>query len=153
MVSECAGPEQRIGDGDQLSGDGGDDDLVRFSGLAEAICEGSQTWVMMCYDQGRLERHMPQGTAPTCDCPFPAKYSAVTRDRSQSGECCRFFAGNGADLRHFGDPHCAGNRTNPRDRAEDDGHRAQMIFARDGPVDPVFQAWKESQHKTVGSNT
>lgn len=31
---------QGIREGDELSGDGGDDDFVRFSSLAEAICEG-----------------------------------------------------------------------------------------------------------------
>ncbi len=72
---------QRIGDSDQLSGDGGDDNLVRFSSLAEAICEGSQAWVMMCRDQGCLEHHMPEGTATTGDGPFPAKSSTVVRDR------------------------------------------------------------------------
>ena len=58
---------------------------------------------MMCRDQGRLEHHVPQGTATTGDGPFPAKCSAVMRDRGQSGECGSFFAGDGADLRHFGD--------------------------------------------------
>lgn len=130
---------QCIRDGDELSGDCDDDDLVRFSGLAEAICEGSQAWVMMCRDQGCLEDQMPQGTATTGDGPFPAKCSAVMRDRGQSGECCSFFAGDGADLRHFGDQHCAGNRAYPRDGTENGGHLRQVIIARDGPGDPVFQ--------------
>jgi hypothetical protein len=72
---------KRVGDGDQLSGDSGDDDLVRFSSRAEAICEGFQAWVVMCCDQRRLEHYMPQRTATACDGPFSAKDSAVVRDR------------------------------------------------------------------------
>lgn len=108
LSGRCGGPfltalAQRISYGDQLSGHGGDDDLVRFSGLAEAICEGSQAWVMMCRDQRRLDHHQPQGTTTIGDGPFPAKCSAVMRDRGQSGECRCLFASDGADLGHFGD--------------------------------------------------
>ena len=49
---------QSLCDSDQLSGDGGNDDLVRFSGLAEAICEGSQARVVMRRDHGRLKHHV-----------------------------------------------------------------------------------------------
>ncbi len=51
---------QGLRDGDALSGNGGDDDLVRFSSLAGAICEGVQAWGVICRDQCRLERHVPQ---------------------------------------------------------------------------------------------
>ena len=63
---------------------------------------------MVCRDQCRLEHHVPQGTATSSDGPFPAKGSAVERDRGQSSECSSLFAGDGADLGHFGDQHCAG---------------------------------------------
>lgn len=46
---------QRVGDGDQLSGNGGDDDFVKPACFTEAICEGSQAWVVMWRDQRRLE--------------------------------------------------------------------------------------------------
>lgn len=130
---------QGVRDGDELSGDGGDDDLVRFSGLAEAICEGLQVFVVMCRDQCRLEHHMPQGTATSSDGPFSAKGPAVVRDRGQSSECSSLFAGGGADLGHFGDQHCAGNRTDPRDETKNTRDLRQAIIARDGPGDPVFQ--------------
>ncbi len=57
-----------------------------------------QAWVMMCRDQGRLEHHVPQGTATTGDGPFTAKGSAVVRDWGQPSECDGLFAGDGADL-------------------------------------------------------
>jgi len=80
---------------------------------------------------------MPQGTATTDDCPFPAKSSAVMRDQGQSGECGSFFAGDGADLRHFGDQHCACNRAYPWDGTQNGGHLRQVIIARDGPGEAV----------------
>lgn len=72
---------QRVRDGDELHGDGLDDDPVRLSGLAEAICEEFQARVVMPRDQGRLEHHMSQGTATSGDGPFLAKDSAVAHDR------------------------------------------------------------------------
>lgn len=77
---------QGVRNGDEFPGDGGDDNLVRFSYLAEAICEISQAWVVMCRDLCRLEHHVPQGTATSGDGSFPAKGSAVVRDRGQSCE-------------------------------------------------------------------
>lgn len=53
-VPPCAG------DGDQLSGNGGDNDLVRFSRLAEAT-------------KAALEYHVPRNTATTCNGSFPAE--------------------------------------------------------------------------------
>lgn len=144
-LSGCCGgpfltaPAQGVRDGDALSGNGGDDDLVRFSGLAEAICEGFQACVMMCRDQCRLEHHVPQGPAASSDGPFPTKCSAVMRDRSQSRECRSLFAGDGADLGDFGDQHRAGNRADPRDGAKDDGGLRKEMVTGDGPGDPVFQ--------------
>ena len=82
---------------------------------------------------------MPQGTAPTGDGTFPSKSSAVVCDRCQSGERCSLSAADCADLGHFGDQHRAGNRTDPGDGTQDDGHLGQVIVTRDGPVDPVFQ--------------
>jgi len=38
---------QCIRNSDEVSCDGGDDDLARFSDLAEAFCEGPQAWVVM----------------------------------------------------------------------------------------------------------
>ncbi|WP_241656981.1 hypothetical protein, partial [Falsigemmobacter intermedius] len=57
---------------------------MRFSGLAEAVCEGFQARVMMCRDQGCLEHHVSQSTATSSDGPFPAKCSTVVRDRGQT---------------------------------------------------------------------
>lgn len=90
---------QRVRDGDQLSGDRGDDDLVRFSGPAEPFCEGFLARVVMCCDQGCLEHCV----ATTGNRPFSAKGSAVVRNRGQSSECGSLFAGDGADLGHFCD--------------------------------------------------
>ncbi len=86
-----------------------------------------------------MEHHVPQGSATTGDGPFSAKGSAVMRDRGQSGERGSFFAGDGADLGHFGDQHCARNRADPRDGTQNGGHFRQVIVARDGPDDPVFK--------------
>lgn len=70
---------------------------------------------MMCRDQCRLEHHVPQGPATSSDGLFPTEGSAVMRDRSQSSECRSLFAGDGADLGHFGDQHRASNRADPRE--------------------------------------
>lgn len=43
------------------------------------------------------------------------------------------------DLGNVGDQHCADNRADPRNWTEDDGHLWQVIIARDGPGDLVFQ--------------
>lgn len=36
-----------IGEGDELSDNGSDDDLVRFSGLSQALGEDFQAWIVM----------------------------------------------------------------------------------------------------------
>ena len=104
--------------------------FLRFSIHAQAICEGSQAWVMMRRDQCRLEHHVPQSAAPTGDGPFPARRSAVMCGRGKSGECGSLVAGDGADLGHFGNQHCAGNRADPRDGTENVGHLRQVIMCR-----------------------
>lgn len=96
-------------------------------------------WVMMCRDQCGLEHHVPQVPATSSDGPFPTKGSAVMRDWSQSRKCRSLFAGDGADLGHFGDQHRAGNRADPRDGAKDDGGLRKAIVTGDGPGDPVIQ--------------
>jgi hypothetical protein len=68
-------------DGNYLSGDGGDDDFVRFSGLAEAICKGFHDYVVMCGDQCRLDHYVPEDTASSSYGPFPAKGPAFVRVR------------------------------------------------------------------------
>jgi hypothetical protein len=73
---------QGVRDGDELSSEGGDDDLVRFSSLAEAICEGFHDGVVMCRNQCRSEHHVPQGTATSSYRSFPAKGSTIVRDRA-----------------------------------------------------------------------
>lgn len=93
----------------------------------------------MCRYQCRLEHHVPQGTATSSDGPFPAKGSAVVRDRGQSSECRSLSAGDGADLGHFCDQDRAGNRADPRDGTKDDAGLRQAIIARDCPGDPVVQ--------------
>jgi len=75
----------------------------------------------------------------TGDCPFPSKSSAVVCNRGQSSECGSLFACDCSDLGHFGDQHCAGYGADPWDGAQDGGHLGQVIIARNGPVDPVFQ--------------
>lgn len=50
----------------------------------------------MCCDQGRLEHHVPQSATTTGNGPFPAKCSAVMRNRGQSSECGSLFTGDGA---------------------------------------------------------
>lgn len=130
---------QGVCDGDELSGDGGDDDLVRFSGVSEATCEGFLAWVVMCRDQCGLEHHVPQGTATSSDGPFPAKGSAVVRDRGQSSEGGSLFPGDGADLGNFCDQHRAGNRADPRDGTKHDGGLPQAIVTGYRSGDPVFQ--------------
>ena len=50
---------------------------------------------MICRDQSSLKHHVAQGTATSGDGPFPAKGSAVVRDRGQSSECSSLFAGDG----------------------------------------------------------
>jgi hypothetical protein len=93
-------PAQSVRNGDEFSGDGGDDDLLGFSYLAEAISEGTQARVVICCDQCRLEHHVPRGTKTACDGPFSATDSAVVRDWGHSSECRSVFAGDGADLEH-----------------------------------------------------
>lgn len=82
---------------------------------------------------------MSQSTTTTGDGAFPEKGSAVVRDRCQSSKCGSLFPGDGADLGHFCDQRRAGNRADPRDRADDEGNLGQVIVARDGLSDPVFQ--------------
>ena len=76
----------------------------------------------MCRDQCRPENHVPQGAATTCDSPSSAKGSAVVRNGGQSGERGSPFAGDDTDFGHISDQHCVGNRANPRDWTEVDGH-------------------------------
>ncbi|WP_373289063.1 transposase [Gemmobacter aquaticus] len=64
------------------------------------------------------------------------------RDRGQSSECSSLCAGDGADLGHFGDQHCAGNRAVARDQTENTGDLRQAIIARDGPGEPVTSSKK-----------
>ena len=68
---------------------------MRFSCLSEPTCEGFQTGVVICRDQSSLKHHVAQGTATSGDGPFPAKGSAVVRDRGQSSECSSLSAGDG----------------------------------------------------------
>ena len=108
--------------GNELCGDGGDDDPVWSSGPAEVVCEAFQARILVCGDQGSVEHHMPQITTTTGNGPFPAKSSAVACDRRRSSGCYGLFAGGRRDLRHFCDRRCAGNRADARDGAEDDVH-------------------------------
>ena len=110
---------------------------MRFSGLAEAICEGFQVRVVIFCGQRRLEHYMPQGTAIACDGLFSAKGSAVVRDRVQTSESGSLFAGDGANLRLFRDQHRAGNSADLWDRAEEHGGFQQVFIARDGSVEQV----------------
>ena len=144
LSGRCGGPfltalAQGVRDGDELSGDSGDDDLVRFSGLAEAIYEGFQARVVMRRDQCRLEHYVPQGPATSTNGSFPAKGSAAVRDWGQSSECRNLFAGDGADLGNFADQHRARHRADPRDGMKNDGGLRQAIVTGDGPGEPVFQ--------------
>lgn len=122
LPRRCGGPflkafAQGVGDGDELSGDGGDYDLVRFSGVAVAICGGVQFRVVMYCDQGRLEHHVPQGMTTTGKGPLSAKGSAVVRDRRHANERGSLFAGDGVDLGYFCDQYRINSRAVPRDRA------------------------------------
>jgi hypothetical protein len=57
-------PAETIGEGDELSGNGSDDDLVRFSGLSQALGEDFQAWIVMRGDKPSLVHHTPQSTTP-----------------------------------------------------------------------------------------
>lgn len=83
----------------------------------------------MCRDHSRLEQHVPQVTAPTGDCPFPTKSSAIGCDRCQSSECGSHFAGEGADLGHFCDQRLAGNRADKR-RSRYQPARSRILFTQ-----------------------
>ena len=71
------------------------------------------------------------------------------RDRGQSGERGSFFAGDGTDLRDFGDQHRAGNWADPRDGAKDDVGLRKAMVTGNGPGDPVFQPLDQVVHPVL----
>ena len=68
-------------------------------------------------DRRSLEHHVPQQTSPATNGAFPAQSATVMRDGGEPCERSGLFAGDLARFGHFGNQHCAGNRTDPRNGA------------------------------------
>nr|WP_245894601.1 hypothetical protein [Paracoccus indicus] len=71
---------------------------------------------------------------------FPAKGSTVMRHGGEPYESCSVFASDGAKFRHFGNQHCAGHWSDPRDGAQSISGLCQQIIAGYVGPDPVFQS-------------
>ena len=84
--------DEGIDDCDELSSDGCDDDLVRFSRSPQTIGEGLENRIVMAGDKSGLEHHMPEQPSPTTNGAFPAHGSTVMCNGRKACERCGLLA-------------------------------------------------------------
>jgi len=75
---------QCVDDGNELSCDGDDNDLVGFSFCAEAICEAFENGIVVAGNEGSLEHHVPQQASSAADGAFAAHDPAIRGSNPRS---------------------------------------------------------------------
>ncbi len=118
-LPEAVVAKQGVGEHDELADDGGDRDLVRFAAVGQPLVEDAHVGVAAAGGSAGHVEHLARAGPPAADMASAAGCAAVAGERSRAGQGRGLLRADAAELGHVGAKHSRGNRTNPRDGAQD----------------------------------